>query len=444
LSIQLTADQALALAPDASSAAAGKKLGNAKPWKNSGQNTEALWGECQGSTLYQVKVDLSTLTIQCSCPSRKLPCKHGIGLLLLAINTPPAVPTCEPPEWVTAWLAKRQAASKRREVKEVTVGQKTSKAPTVTQSKRAEKRLELVKKGLERLDLWLNDLVRNGLASVETQPATFWENQAAQMVDAQAPGVATRIRHMASIPNSSPDWPEKLLAQLGRLALLTEAFRQGEQLEPALQEDVRQLIGWALDQEEVATRGERVTDKWLILGQICHEEEFRQQKTQRTWLLGTQTGRTALLLQFSVARTPFPEVFPLGMCQAAEVVFWPSAHPQRGRIEARHEELTAIQGMLPGVITVEAYLACVATMLARQPWLERFLCTLQNVVPVCDAPGNQWYIRDSGGATLPLARGDHWKLLALSGGAPVDFAGEWDGETLLPLGVMADSTYHLL
>jgi hypothetical protein len=399
LSIQLTTDQALALAPDASSAAAGKKLGNAKPWKNPGQNSEALWGECQGSALYQVKVDLSTLTIHCSCPSRKLPCKHGIGLLLLAVNTPPAVPTREPPEWVATWLAKRQASSKRRETKEAGAAQKTSEAPSAAQLKRAEKRLELVTRGLERLDLWLNDLVRNGLASVETQPATFWENLAAQMVDAQAPGVATRIRQLASIPNASPDWPEKLLAQLGRLALLTAAFRQGEQLEPALREDVRQSIGWTLDQEEVSARGERVSDKWLVLGQRCHEEEFRQQKTQRTWLLGTQTGRAALLLQFSVARMPFPEVFPLGMYQDAEVVFWPSAYPQRGRIEMRRGELTAIQGALPGVIAIEAFLANIATALAQQPWLERSLCTLQNIVPVCDTVGNQWYIRDSGGAT---------------------------------------------
>ena len=207
MSIQLSTDQALALAPDASSAAAGKKLGNAKPWKNPGQNSEALWGECQGSALYQVKVDLSALTIHCSCPSRKLPCKHGIGLLLLALNTPQVVPTCEPPEWVAAWLAKRQATSKRRETKEAAGVQKTSKASSVAQLKRAERRLELVTRGLERLDLWLNDLVRNGLASVETQPATFWENLAAQMVDAQAPGVATRLRQLAGMPNSSPGPP---------------------------------------------------------------------------------------------------------------------------------------------------------------------------------------------------------------------------------------------
>src|SRR6266568_7558945 len=119
MGLQLTSnDQVLALAPDSSSAAAGKKLGDAKHWKSLGQNPEALWGECQGSALYQVRIDLSTLTITCSCPSRKLPCKHGLGLLLLTVDSPKAVPTAEPPEWVTSWLAKRAANSKPKEPKD--------------------------------------------------------------------------------------------------------------------------------------------------------------------------------------------------------------------------------------------------------------------------------------------------------------------------------------
>jgi SWIM zinc finger len=449
--ISLTTDQILALAPDASSAAAGKKLANAKPWSNLGQNSEALWGECQGSALYQVKIDLSSMTIQCSCPSRKFPCKHGLGILLLAVVTPSAAPISEPPEWVTAWLAKRQAASKRRETKETSATTKTDSGPSTSWAKRAEKRRELVAQGLERLDLWLSDLVRNGLASVESQPATFWEQQAAQMIDAQAPGIAARLRSMAGIPNSSFRWPEKLLGQLGRLALLTEAYRQGEHLEAVLQEDVRQLIGWTLDQDEVAARGERITDDWLILGQVTDEEENgsrgpkagkQRVRMQRTWLLGTQTGRAALVLQFSAAGAPFPEVYPLGACQVADVLFWPGAYPQRGRIEKRHGAWRAIQEPLPGAATVDAFFAGVAAALARQPWLERFLCALQQVVPVCS--DDRWYIRDTSGTALPLTRGSHWKLLALSGGAAVDCAGEWDGETLLLLGVLVDGTYHLL
>ena len=42
MAIPLTTEQVLALAPDTSSAAAGKKLGNTKPWRNLGQNAEAL------------------------------------------------------------------------------------------------------------------------------------------------------------------------------------------------------------------------------------------------------------------------------------------------------------------------------------------------------------------------------------------------------------------
>ena len=84
----ITPEQALALAPDSSSATAGKKLAVAKHWKNLGRTPTALWGECQGSALYQVRVDLNGMAVKCSCPSRKLPCKHGLGLILLSVNQP--------------------------------------------------------------------------------------------------------------------------------------------------------------------------------------------------------------------------------------------------------------------------------------------------------------------------------------------------------------------
>src|SRR5258708_7368678 len=146
-----------------------------------GQSAEALWGECQGSALYQTRVDLATLTIQCTCPSRKQPCKHGLGLLLLAANTPAEIPLTEPPAWIVAWLAKRAAASKRKE----TLKNQPDTEPSVSQVKTSEKRKAQVAQGIERLDLWLNDLVRNGLGSVEKQPVKLWEAMAKQMVDAQ-------------------------------------------------------------------------------------------------------------------------------------------------------------------------------------------------------------------------------------------------------------------
>jgi hypothetical protein len=80
--------------------------------------------------------------------------------------------------------------------------------------------------------------------------------------------------------------------------------------------------------------------------------------------------------------------------------------------------------------------------MASQPWLERLPVTLEAVVPLLD--GGRWLVRDRDGEVLPLAGGDHWTLLSLSGGYPVDLAAEWDGDALLPLGVVAEGTYRMI
>jgi hypothetical protein len=261
------------------------------------------------------------------------------------------------------------------------------------------------------------------------------------MVDAQAPGIAVRLRLLSGIPNASRNWPAKLLEQLGRLALLTHAYRRIEQLRAPLQEDVRQMIGWTLTSEEVAARGEMVSDDWLVLGQTLNDEE--KVRVQRTWLYGMQSQRRALLLQFSAAGAPFTEIYPLGSQQQADLLFWPGAYPQRARLVARHGGIAPLRDSLPGEEHIDTFLAGVAAALAYQPWMERFLCILRNVTPVCTNGGDTWYARDGRGDAVLLARGAYWQMLALSGGYPIDIAGEWDGETLLPIGVMAGGAYFL-
>lgn len=442
----LSSDQVLALAPDTASAAAGRKLANTRHWKSLGQNAGAAWGECQGSALYQVRAELASLTVTCSCPSRKFPCKHGLGLLLLVAAGGREVPAADPPAWVAAWLAKRAAAGEAKHEQEAHKPAKKADSanggPSADQIKRQRQREVLIAGGLDSLDRWLNDLVRNGLAAVETQPETFWKRQAAAMVDAQAPGIAARLRHIAEIPGSAPDWPDQLLGELGRLALLTHAYRRADSLTAPLREDVRQLVGWTLKEDEIAAHGDLVSDDWLILGQAVSEEE--RGRAQRTWLLGQQTRRPALILQFSFAGAPFKETFLPGTRQPGELAFWPGAAPLRARFESRRGALAPIMSALPGAASVEAFLEGVAAALARQPWQDRFLCVLTNVTPVYVPDGDRWHLRDASGSALRLAGSDHWKLLAVSGGTPVDVAGEWDGRAILPLGVVADGAFYRL
>ena len=109
---------------------------------------------------------------------------------------------------------------------------------------------------------------------------------------------------------------------------------------------------------------------------------------------------------------------------------------------SRDDHAEPIREPLPGDAAIDIFYTRVAETLSQQPWMERFACVLQSVTPVCH--DQIWHVVDRNGHSLPLLGRDHWRLLALSGGRPVDLAGEWDGESVRPLGAVADGTYYNL
>lgn len=100
-----SAEQVIALAPDAASVAAGRKLAAPRGWPQLGCDDRAVWGLAQGSgkSPYQVAVDLAGPAYRCSCPSRKIPCKHALGLLLWSAgDVRPDTPLAFADEWLAA------------------------------------------------------------------------------------------------------------------------------------------------------------------------------------------------------------------------------------------------------------------------------------------------------------------------------------------------------
>jgi len=440
-----TSEQILALAPDASSAKAGSGLASPGNWVTRGRHGQAVWGECtgSGSKPYQTQIDLAEPAFRCSCPSRKFPCKHGLGLFLMLAAAPATFAEDTPPAWVTEWLASRTARAEKQAAKAEAPAEKSPEAlakEAAAQAKRAAARTARVAAGLDELDLWLRDLVRHGLAAVQGQPHGFWEGMAARMVDAQAPGVARMVREMAGIPMSGDGWPDRLADRLGRLYLLLEGFRRLETLPPDEQADIRTMIGWTAAQEEIAA-GESVRDRWLVLGQRVQQEEML--RAQRTWLRGQTTGRFALLLAFAHGGQPLDMSLLPGAALEADLCFWPSAYPLRALVKTRHSELESLEG-LSGYPTVDAAVDAGSEALSRHPWLEPFPLVLEGVRP-CFQEG-QWLVRDAAGAGLPLSPSftEGWTLLAVSGGAPVTLCGEWDGRRLFPLSVWAGGAFHAL
>ncbi|MDC0714862.1 SWIM zinc finger domain-containing protein [Stigmatella sp. ncwal1] len=438
MAISLTSEQALALAPDTSVASAGQKLATGQSWQGLGRNERAAWGECKGSALYQVRVDLADLSSKCSCPSRKFPCKHAVGLLLLAAAE--RLPAGVPPAWVEEWLSRRTAASERKAKREAPGTQAPAPVDPEAQSRRAADRHERVRQGVEALSLWMEDLVRQGFAGLEAETAA-WNTQAARLVDAQAPGLAAQVRQLAVLPGSSPHWPRTMLERLGRLALATEGWRKLEQLPPLLAADLRALVGIPLREEDVIARGERLTDRWVVIAQEVEDSE--RVRTQRTYLLGTTQGRTALLLQFAAGPgAHFTERFLPGTAFDAELVFWPSAAPQRAKLLERQGEVHPWTGALPS-LTPEGLCQRFAQELSQQPFHEQTAALLGQVIPVLDAEGRVW-LQDAAGKALRAGACDTWRLLALSGGHPLDVFVEWDGEETRPLSARVQERLYAL
>ncbi|MBN1890504.1 MAG: SWIM zinc finger family protein [Thermoflexales bacterium] len=443
--MEWTVDQVLQLAPDPASAKAGKTLALARKWSSLGRTERAAWGECQGSgkAAYQTRIDLNEPAFKCSCPSRKFPCKHALGLFLLLVNQPELFAQLAPPAWVSDWLEGRQKRAEQRAGRKPRAeGVSDEKA----QAKRAAERESKVSLGLDDLDLWLRDLVRQGLAWAQTQRPKFWETAAARMEDAQAPGLARMLQELPGVYSSGEGWQDRLLERLGRLHLLVEAYKRLDRLPEAVQADLRSAIGWTQSQDDLLA-GPGVSDCWLVLGQRVEIEKKLQ--AQRTWLWGQLGGRAALVWQFAYGKQALDTSLVPGTALEAELAFYPSAYPLRALVKARQAVISQMD-VTGGYETIAAAVEAYTVALSHNPWIRQFPWLLQNVV-VTQQPGDRYGACDRAGHLVDLSpqfthtyfdygRGG-WVLLALSGGQPLSLFGEWDGSSLLPLSAWADGRF---
>ncbi|MEV5984374.1 SWIM zinc finger family protein [Streptomyces sp. NPDC052051] len=431
--VRWTADQVLALAPDAGSRKAGSELGAAGHWSGTGRSDEgAVWGRCEGSggVPYRTVVDLADAAgpaYLCGCPSPKSPCEHALGLLLLWAGEDGAVPWGQAPDWAERWLEERGRRARERRSADGS-GSGASADPEAAR-RRAERRAERITAGAAELEQRLADVLRGGLATAERAGSALWEETAARMVDAQAPGLATRVRELGAIPASGPGWPVRLLEECALLHLLTQAWPRRALLPKETAATVRSRIGLPGSPD-----GPPVHDHWLVLAQ--YDTADSRLTTRRIWLYGAESDRTALLLSYGAAGRAPELALPVGLAFEAEL----SAYPGAGRLRASLGErftAPAPTGIRPPGTSTERAAARYGEALREDPWLDSFPVTLDRVVPTPSE--DAWQLADADGDTaLPLtaaatARPGLWRLAALSGGAPVTVFGECGHRGFTPL-----------
>jgi hypothetical protein len=453
----LSIEKVESLAPDQASLDAARKLLKPATWPALAADGAGLvWGECQGSgsTPYRVVVSELDAGYKCTCPSRKFPCKHSLGLMWLRAAGKVAFASGTAPEWVKDWQSRRRGpgAPEEKEGKPKASIQATeaaeqaanpvadpaaeAKAEARAAAARERNRLDReasIQGGLEELDVWLSDQLERGLAGFAAHAAQSCRTMAQRLVDAKASGLASRLESLPGRLFTLPEpmRPAAAVQELGVLHLLAEAYRRQDALTPALKADVRQAIGWSMTRDALLSdeTAVRASGNWRVFAALSEVQPDRLRRME-TWLCNEDPAspqRYAVLIDFvPVATGAATSGYGVGDRFEAELVFYPSACPLRAQIasgqsgaQASSEPLLApVRGL------VQAYKDYDRAM-AAQPWLGTFPLHFQ--AGTVRRSGGQLFIAESGGIALPLQPAQATLARPLLQVAPFDGIGLWDG-----------------
>lgn len=433
--MSFTEDQIIALAPDASSLKSGKDLATASKWQLRGASDKALWGHCQGSGKlpYQTQIDLQNTAFKCSCPSRKFPCKHSLGLFLLYAREPAVFTKSQEPDWVSDWLNKRTEKIAKK------TDQESKPVDAEAQAKRAEARAKKVNGGIDDLQVWLKDLIRNGLLTLPERSYEYWQNTAKRMIDAQAPGLASMVKALGNINYFNDSWKHEVLNQLTRIYLVSESYNHLESLPEEFQQEIRTLVGFTQSKEELLTQ-HGISDQWLVLARTLEDDE--QLTIERNWLYGVKSKRFALVLQFFASRQlPELNLMP-GTTINAELVFYRGLYPYRALIKHQQNVEKLVSPDFHS--SISQALEEFNKVMIENPFHDQIPLLLENLRFIKSS--NQYYLMDNENNVMKVAATDTIaiKLMAVTGGRPCHIFALANEDELEPLAVWASNNFITL
>jgi hypothetical protein len=449
--LKFTEQQIQSLAPDDASLKAGKGLSAKINWLVANYNNRVVWGEIKGSgnKPYLTQIDTNNIGFKCSCPSRKFPCKHGLGLMLLWANDATAVTENETePAWVQEWMNKRNAKEeKATEVKEYTE-EELAKLEKGKQKRGAE-RTSAVENGVAELQLILKDIIRTGILTLPQKENAYFEKIAARMIDAKASGLASWVKRLGAINynQNSSDWQKEALEIMGKLFLITEAFGNINNYDDAWQTSIKNLIGWSQAPKELLQNetAEIIKDTWLVIGQETTNTDDGI-TIQRNWLVGLETNNTALILNFGTRFAPMDISVMPGTIIEAALVYFDSVVKQRAVVKLQKGMVENLPKLPNCVANIPALYTFKHSLAMAYPFITDMPICLHNIR--LGQYGEHFVAMDEEGFYIPLAADfDYEKQLnwlAITAGNYYPIAAIIRAEKLYPLGIFMNQKYVLI
>lgn len=458
---------------DAGTQKRGKSI-KTKDWSNIGTDGLYIWGQCAGSTLYrtQVRMENDHFKHSCNCPVKgAAPCKHAMSLMLYWLGNEGLFSSNNTaPDWVETWRSKHAAQEEKANAIAKGLSPEEKAALEKAKAERRQKRLANMQSGMEELELWLQDLVGQGVGNLPVLQNSYWERIAKRMVDAQMPRVSSYLTETAYLVNRTEDWLDVLIARIGELYLLVQAFKQqmaiineentsisNASAEKAADnsrfEDLLTALGTTVLKKDILQDATPISGNWLVLA-IVKGSDIDNKSFRKIWLkklpdANNPSAQTpiALLLDFMFDNhMPEANNFSgnVGEIFSGDMYYYPSATPQRAifqNYKKVDKALVAIESLQPFSnlnVLLDAYSNAIATNF----WLNEYFAILSNVYPFYDVETERTYLQDENGLQLDLRlnhKDDIYTLLAMSGGESINIIGSLiNSYTFIPFTIYAE------
>lgn len=407
------------LAPDPGTYKDGKELARPNNWKDLGRAGTLLWGQTQSKRIkfFKTLFDWKQALFYCSCPDRKAPCRHVLGLALLYAEDPEHFGKHRDlPDWASA------LQERLRKKGAVSIDPEQAQRNAEARSQSRQKRIELMQAGMKELERWLLDLVQEGLAQSREQPAAYWESMAALFVDYQLPSIGRAIRQFPSL-FQQPEWQGQLLRELAWLFSLARAFLHLDQLSESLQEELLQLGGVNIQKKQLEPL-DGLKDHWLVLS--VRERTEENLRVRHTWLYALQARQFGLLLEFAWGREDFEQFWRTGQTFEGEAVYYPGVAAIR--VHLKSFRMTGVAELqLNGLENLQDLVRIYGQLLSEHPWVRDYPFFLTGIIP--QPRKSSWVLVDEARRSVPLnvSEPNAWRMLAYSGGHPISLFGLWDG-----------------
>jgi hypothetical protein len=313
--LTLTEDAVHRLAPDDDAVRSARSLVKDRKYLNTGASADGSWllGQCKGSGAkpYQVSVDFaepSNPVVRCSCPSRKQPCKHGLGLLLLYAQSPAEFAEMEPPADLVAKREKKAA----RAAKAAEPDEPAEAKPRKVNKAAQDKKVKLQREALDLLEKLLVDLASGGQWYEETHLERLSE-QSKRLGDADLKAAMHVLNGLVVLGGTADLADEERLARgadlIGRLWATVQKGRNyldgklaGDESQAEADAVVEDVLGRVWKLTELQEKG--YVKKDLALLELAYEhndDQARRERVEVSHLLELNDGS----IYQAVAYRPF-------------------------------------------------------------------------------------------------------------------------------------------